>query len=219
MSDPRPASTVVAVRDSEDGLEVLLGRRPVAHAFGGVWVFPGGSVDADDHDEELTGVRGDDRAWRAAALREVAEEVGIFLTDPSTSSDVVLDGRAVHEHVRRTGAAWQPERLGYMSNWVTPEGLPKRFDTRFYLAVVSGEVLGPISPELEQVEWMRPGHALARYDADEIDLILPTLAHLRMIEPFTSAAEVHDHVMSEPEVVAVQPRIVRRNGKTDIEIP
>ena len=95
-----------------------------------------------------------------------------------------LDGRLVHEHVRQCGAAWDPDRLSYLSNWVTPEGLAKRFDTRFYLAVVESVELGPISPELETVEWMSPQTALDRYQRDEIELILPTLAHLRMLVPF-----------------------------------
>ena len=219
MSEPRPASTVIVLHDGPDGLEVLLGRRPTAQAFGGAWVFPGGSVDADDHDPDLTGFSGDDAGWRAAALREVAEEVGIFLTDPAVSSPRVLDGRAVHEHVRGSGACWLPDRLSYLSNWVTPEGLPKRFDTRFYLAVLNGEKLGPISDELELVEWMAPRDALSRHENDEIELILPTVAHLRMLARFDTAADADQFARSQRHVEAIQPRIVRRDGKIDIEIP
>lgn len=219
MSVARPASTVIVIRDGSDGIEVLLGRRPVGQAFGGAWVFPGGSVDADDHEFELVGFRSDDSAWRAAALRELAEEVGIFLTKPAVTTSEVLDGRLVHEHVRGCGASWEPDRLAYLSNWVTPEGLAKRFDTRFYLAVVEIGELGPISAELEVVEWMSPQLALDRYQRDEIELILPTIAHLRMLAPFATAAAADRHARSQPTVEAVQPRIVRRNGKIDIEIP
>jgi 8-oxo-dGTP pyrophosphatase MutT (NUDIX family) len=67
---PRLAATVVVVRGGGDRLEVLMGRRtPKARFMGGAWVFPGGSVDAD---EEL----------RATAVREVFEEVQIALPDP-----------------------------------------------------------------------------------------------------------------------------------------
>jgi 8-oxo-dGTP pyrophosphatase MutT (NUDIX family) len=72
---PRPAATVILLRGGEDSLEVLLVRRnPPARFMGGVWVFPGGAVDA--HEGEGDG------ALRAAAVREVAEEAGIALASP-----------------------------------------------------------------------------------------------------------------------------------------
>ncbi len=219
MSEPRPSSTVIVLRDAGEDFEVLLGRRPRNQAFGGAWVFPGGVVDPEDREQQLTGIDAPDAEWRAAALREVAEEVGIFITDPGVTSKSVLEGRAVHEHVRNSGAAWRHDRLSYLSNWVTPEGLPKRFDTRFFLVVIEAEALGPISAELEVVEWMSPRVALHRYDSDEIDLILPTIAHLRMLLAFSTASEADRYARSQEHVDPVQPRIVRRNGKVDIEIP
>lgn len=218
MSEPRPSSTVIVLRDAGEDFEVLLGRRPRSQAFGGAWVFPGGVVDPEDREQQLTGIDAPDAEWRAAALREVAEEVGIFITDPAVTSKSVLEGRAVHEHVRKSGAAWRHDRLSYLSNWVTPEGLPKRFDTRFFLVVIEAEALGPISAELEVVEWMSPRVALHRYDSDEIDLILPTIAHLRMLLAFSTASEADRYARSQEHVDPVQPRIVRRNGKVDIEI-
>lgn len=182
-------------------------------------MFPGGVVDPEDHEPELTGIDAPDAPWRAAALREVAEEVGLFLTDPGVTADIVLEGRDVHEHVRRSGASWTPERLSYLSNWVTPAGLPKRFDTRFYLAVVVDEVIGPISTELEVVEWMAPRAALERYETGELQLITPTIAHLRMLLPFSSAADADAHARSQERVDPVQPRLVRReDGEIEVEI-
>jgi 8-oxo-dGTP pyrophosphatase MutT (NUDIX family) len=72
---PRQAATVILLRGGTDALEVLLVRRtPEAKFMGGVWVFPGGAVDADDGDG--------DEAVRAAAIRELHEEAGIVLQDP-----------------------------------------------------------------------------------------------------------------------------------------
>src|SRR5690349_19330503 len=72
---PRQAATVIVLRGGGDGLEVLLAQRnPEARFMGGAWVFPGGAVDAADGD--------DDRAHRAAAVREMAEEAGMQLEDP-----------------------------------------------------------------------------------------------------------------------------------------
>ncbi|HEX3909088.1 MAG TPA: NUDIX hydrolase [Solirubrobacteraceae bacterium] len=73
---PRQAATVILLRGGDQRLEVLLVRRtPKARFMGGVWVFPGGAVDADEGDG--------DRAHRAAAIRELREEAAISLSDPA----------------------------------------------------------------------------------------------------------------------------------------
>jgi 8-oxo-dGTP pyrophosphatase MutT (NUDIX family) len=72
---PRQAATVIVLRGAGEALEVLLVRRtPKARVMGGVWVFPGGAVDAHEGDG--------DRAHRAAAIRELREEAAIELDDP-----------------------------------------------------------------------------------------------------------------------------------------
>jgi 8-oxo-dGTP pyrophosphatase MutT (NUDIX family) len=72
---PRQAATVIVLRGGSDALEVLLVKRtPHARFMGGVWVFPGGAVDA--HEGE------GDAAHRIAAVRELQEEAGIVLADP-----------------------------------------------------------------------------------------------------------------------------------------
>jgi 8-oxo-dGTP pyrophosphatase MutT (NUDIX family) len=72
---PRQAASVILLRGGSERLEVLLVRRtPQARFMGGVWVFPGGAVDAGEGDG--------DSAHRAAALRELLEEAAIALDDP-----------------------------------------------------------------------------------------------------------------------------------------
>jgi 8-oxo-dGTP pyrophosphatase MutT (NUDIX family) len=72
---PRQAATVIVLRGGADGLEVLLVKRtPHARFMGGVWVFPGGAVDAGEGEG--------DAAHRIAAVRELQEEAGIALDDP-----------------------------------------------------------------------------------------------------------------------------------------
>jgi 8-oxo-dGTP pyrophosphatase MutT (NUDIX family) len=74
-TSPRRAATVILVRGGTDALEVLLVRRtPEAKFMGGVWVFPGGAVDADDGDGES--------AVSTAAIRELREEARIVLEGP-----------------------------------------------------------------------------------------------------------------------------------------
>ncbi|HEX3511254.1 MAG TPA: NUDIX hydrolase [Solirubrobacteraceae bacterium] len=72
---PRQAATVILLRGGGERLEILLVQRtPRARFMGGVWVFPGGAVDAEEGDG--------DRAHRAAAIRELQEEAAIELRDP-----------------------------------------------------------------------------------------------------------------------------------------
>jgi 8-oxo-dGTP pyrophosphatase MutT (NUDIX family) len=72
---PRQAATVIVLRGGNDALEVLLVKRtPHARFMGGVWVFPGGAVDASEGEG--------DAAHRVAAVRELEEEAGIVLADP-----------------------------------------------------------------------------------------------------------------------------------------
>src|SRR5271167_1249004 len=74
---PRQAATVILLRGGGEQLEVLLVRRtPQARFMGGVWVFPGGAVDAHEGDG--------DEAHRVAAIRELREEAAISLDDPGT---------------------------------------------------------------------------------------------------------------------------------------
>src|SRR3954452_149855 len=72
---PRLAATIILLRGAAQALEVLLVRRtPQARFMGGVWVFPGGAVDAAEGEG--------DAAHRVAAVRELSEEAGIVLDDP-----------------------------------------------------------------------------------------------------------------------------------------
>jgi 8-oxo-dGTP pyrophosphatase MutT (NUDIX family) len=92
--EPRPAATVVLVRDGARGLEVLLLKRHHAMAFlAGAHVFPGGRVEASDRDMPAEQLSGRDRAaaqlpeldpdeavaWHVAAIRELFEEAGLLL--------------------------------------------------------------------------------------------------------------------------------------------
>src|SRR3954451_8759389 len=72
---PRQAASVILLRGGEVALEVLLVKRtPEARFMGGVWVFPGGAVDAEEGDG--------DGAHRQAAVRELHEEASIELPGP-----------------------------------------------------------------------------------------------------------------------------------------
>jgi 8-oxo-dGTP pyrophosphatase MutT (NUDIX family) len=169
----RPAATLILLRrggrHSQRALEVLMVRRnPGARFMPGVWVFPGGAVEAEELIDGVAGgetdVDADELAHRAAAIRELGEEAGIELP---LDTELIL---------------W--------SRWITPEPVPIRFDTRFYLGLAPAH--SPPKPDgMETVDaaWMEPADALARGEAGEIELVFPTIKHLESLLPFASADE------------------------------
>jgi 8-oxo-dGTP pyrophosphatase MutT (NUDIX family) len=166
---PRQAATVLVVRGGAQRLEVLMARRtPKARFMGGAWVFPGGAVDAaEDH--------------RAAAVREVREEVGITLGDP---------------------AALVP-----FARWITPPEVSIRFDTWFFIAVApEGAEVQIDGAEIVDARWFEPSRALEGAAADELLMVFPTIKTLEQVARFGSADELVAWA-STHEVRPVQPRV------------
>lgn len=108
MSDvgvPRPAATVMLVRDSDEGFEVLMLQRNLNSDFvGGAYVFPGGGVDAGDAETDVgdgtlddvaasarLGLPSGGLAYYVACLRELFEEAGVLLAVTESGAPVQLD--------------------------------------------------------------------------------------------------------------------------------
>ena len=129
-----------------------------ASLFGaGWWVFPGGAVEDQDVSSENLALLNSvddpaDSKWLLAALRETAEEVGLCLTDRPVMH---LDRSDVFESVRASGARFNAAAVGYLSRWIAPEVLPKRFDTRFFVAEwTSDQGADPDGSEIVSAEWV-----------------------------------------------------------------
>ena len=155
---PVPAATILLVRDSADGIEVFMVKRHHQIDFiSGALVFPGGKVDKRDNDADLSDfIDGDDgwsdemRALGAAAIREAFEESGILLARDAATGDFVTDDRlAALEHyrpvldkheigiadmLRREKLRLAFDQLARFAHWITPDHMPKRFDTHFFIA-------------------------------------------------------------------------------------
>ena len=210
---PRPAATVIALRRSGDPFEILMVRRAREASFmGGARVFPGGAVDEADHGPLGTTVvrwSGDpaEHAWRAAAVRELAEEAGILIAD----GWLEVGGRTgseLYQAMAAAGIHFDGDALVYLSNWVTPRGLPKRFDTRFYLVEIGTNVVARSDrTEVYDPVWVTPGAALGAADAGTWIVEAPTRAHLEML----ARAGDLDSALEPPKVapVRVEPRLAR----------
>jgi 8-oxo-dGTP pyrophosphatase MutT (NUDIX family) len=244
---PREAATVMLVRPASAGLEVYMLRRQASMAFApGAYVFPGGSVDARDADEEVSWTGPDAAEWgrifaappslaRAlvcAAVRETFEESGVLLAGESpesvvadtTSEDWEADRRALldrsvslGELLTRRGLVLRADLLRPWSRWVTPVVEPRRFDTRFFAAALPpGQRTRDVGGEASEVAWVRPAEALAAGRRGEIRLFPPTVVSL------SELAECGDvgTVLSGPrEVAPIIPEVHEREGAVWLTVP
>jgi 8-oxo-dGTP pyrophosphatase MutT (NUDIX family) len=197
---PRPAATIILLRrggkHKQRGVEVLMVQRnPAARFMPGVWVFPGGVVEESerlrDADAEPSPAH-EELAHRACAVRELAEEAGIVLP--------------------------QDAELHPWSRWITPEVVPIRFDTRFYVALAP-----PHSPpradgeETVDAGWFTPRRALELHRRSEMELVFPTIKHLESLLPYRSSDEVLAAVGRRVEPVL--PKVIGEGEEQRIVLP
>jgi 8-oxo-dGTP pyrophosphatase MutT (NUDIX family) len=215
----RPAATVMLLRngDGPTGIEVFMLRRTLAAAFGsGMYVFPGGKVEAADGDDvEL--------AHRLAAIRECFEEAGVLLAHTSAGEHVsdghpVLAARtAVHDGTVDLVSLCDLhelvpaiDELVWVSHWITPRGEGRRFDTRFYVAPAPAEQ-SSVHDDHETIAslWVDPADALARQSAGELTMMPPTITNLRMLAGFASVDAAMDAARTMPPPTCVLPKLRR----------
>lgn len=201
---PRPAATVLLLRDGTEGLEVLMTRRSATASFApGAYVFPGGGIDADDVQGHAIAARrptqGDLHLTQAiAAIRESFEELGVLLArradgTPATAADVAaLDRHAPFlAQCRARGLELCADQVFVLAHWITDRDLPRRFDVPFLVArMPDGQE--PVADEAEQFEpvWVRPADALARHEAGQFFMIFPTIRTLERLKSHATVQEV-----------------------------
>lgn len=166
-----PAATVILLRDNgaedHNKLEVLMLRKTSKISFGGMWVFPGGKIDAADYpagaNPDAPTSEQTDAAARNAAARETAEEANLRLT-----ADDFID----------------------FAHWTPPPTTPKRFATWFFVAKGShGETIEVDGGEIDDHKWISPAAALAQHAKGDIDLVPPTWVSLYQLTRFKTVAE------------------------------
>ena len=200
----RPAATVLLLRDTAQGIEVLMTRRSMTASFApGAYVFPGGGIDAADAAAHAQSTR---RAGQSdlhltqtiAAIRESFEELGVLLArhangrHVNTQDIAALDRNAPFAaQCQERGFVLAGEDVFVLSHWVTDRDLPRRFDVPFLVArMPEGQI--PVADETEQFEpsWVRPADALARHEAGTFFMIFPTLRTLERLVHYASVDSV-----------------------------
>lgn len=242
----RPASTILLLRDGA-GQEIevfMMVRHHEIEFSSGALVFPGGSVDAADRgiiarSELYTGGAGGDEAalsFRIAAIRETFEESGILLARPRGSKDLVEAKRAAEIEARyrtalaerkttfldmlaESGMVLALDQLVPYAHWVTPEGMPKRFDTWFFVAAAPPEQLGAHDgKESTDSLWLSPREAVAGGASGRFNLPFPTTRNLIRLGKQPSVRAALDDAKGKP-VVTVMPVLTRSNGGRQLRIP
>ena len=237
----RKAASLIVLRDSPRGPEVLLLRRAdkPGDQNSGATVFPGGLIDAADAAfggdglgglddaaaSALLGLAEGGLAFWAGALRECFEECGLLFATAPNGAFAALDSRDADELMtlrralhrgeidfaalcKQLGVTPAADALAYHSHWVTPLGMPKIFDTRFFIAIAPpGQSASHDATELVDLLWLTPAEAVD--PARGLKLLNVTELTLKALGQFGSAGAALAAARAQTVVPRIQPRIAR----------
>jgi 8-oxo-dGTP pyrophosphatase MutT (NUDIX family) len=205
---PLDSASVVLLRDSSQGMQVLLLRRHLASSvLGGAYVFPGGKLDPADQSPALLDklsqnvatlhqrlAEPDLSAERAAglfvaAIREAFEECRILLGQTAVDSpdlqalqDALASGQSWSEAFQNLSLRLSTDTLVPWTRWITPRQASvthKRFDTRFFITrVPEDQTAEHDNHETTETLWVTPRDALIRYWDHQIELAPPQIMGL-----------------------------------------
>lgn len=240
---PVLAATVILMRDTGDKMEVFLGTRSKKVDFAsGVLVFPGGKVDKDDYDSRLTNllcIAGNEQenVLHVAAIREVYEECGVLLARVEDGALVDVDclskmnGKAnllnqgeigFVDFIEQSQLILANDLLALYAHWITPEVMPKRFDTYFFLACLPADQKAVHDgQELVNSLWVSPSEAIDGNKNGKYSIIFPTKCNLDKLAKNINSAEAMRRAKSESDsVIAITPRLEKRqDGNSYLCIP
>ena len=175
------------------------------------------------------------RGVRAAAIRELFEEAGVLLAYQGADILAVNEGNRTRfanyrqafnerkgslvEMARAEQLTLASDRLNYCAHWITPEGLPKRFDTHFFVTTAPAEQQA-VYDNLETSEgiWIAPSEALARAQRDQFPIVFATIHQLHDLAAFGSVAEALQATASTL-VKTHAPVLVERAGQFHVHLP
>lgn len=217
----------------------LLRRSLQSGFMAGHYVFPGGVLDVRDRDADLWephvdmtkaeiernlggGVHWKEiLAYGVAAIRETLEEAGVFLAEQSIPSAGDLagvcslrltDGFDADAFVQTVASdRWRLSlsALRRWSHWITPEGMKRRFDTRFFLAVMpEGQHCRPDAGETVHGLWTTPEKGLRENLDGTLPLSPPTLVTLHQLYAYPGFAALMKAAASRPWNAPILPRLV-----------
>lgn len=237
MSDssaPIPAATVIIVRDTDDGHEVLMVERHRQLVFaGGAVVFPGGRIDTDDRllahaFKDSLQIDQEEAAGRVAAIRESLEETGIAVGIKGLAQDQwsewrkeLLNGRLLSNLLDLSKLKLDLEALTPFARWLPNFKETRIFDTRFYLTrapVTKADTGSADGYETTRLFWTSPQQIIADADQGNAQVIFPTRRNLERLASFRHFEELRSHAL-ETGVRTITPWIEDINGEPWLSIP
>jgi len=195
-------------------------RRPGGAEFApGAYVFPGGSVHREDQafPDEV----------RAAAVRELFEEVGVLLARRRGRFARDAECGRLRERLA-DGATWQAalaelelepalDRLAYFARWITPKPLRRRFDTRFYLCrLPAGQSIHPQPGEVEEWLWVEPGKALVD---PRVTLVHATRMNLEALAAEPDVGRLIARVRRRKPPATIEPQLLQTDDGWQVLMP
>lgn len=204
--------------DSTPVVHMLRRRASMAFA-GGAYAYPGGGVDPRDDDRQIRWAGPTRAWWASrlgvdettaqaivcAAVRETYEEAGVLLAGPTEDTVVgdttgeeweadraalVARDLSFAEFLESRGLVLRSDLLGAWTRWITPEFEPRRYDTWFFVAALpEGQRTRNASTEADRTVWIRPADARDGYDKGDLLMMPPTIATLRQLGAYATAAE------------------------------
>lgn len=232
---PRPAATVVMLRDTNDGIEVfLLKRHGLSDVLGGAYVFPGGKVDPSDAQLDMeahldqalhelhAGLNEPDigpltaASLYVAGLREAFEESGILFAQGASAAHakqataLLRAGHTFSAMLAQMALRLQTSSVLPWSRWITPRVpsmMNKRFDTRFFVsAVPANQIARHDNHETVDSVWLKPRTALEQYWHGQIELAPPQIMSLVHLGRHASVQSVLQAARSRlPPVIEPEP--------------
>jgi len=227
---PRPSATVVLLRDSDRGPEILFVKRRSGDAFGDSWTFPGGVLDDDEHvaricccglaeseANSVLDVEDGGLDYFSTAVRELFEETGVLLVneavDPSLESArrALINGDARwNAFLETNGLTVACDSLFYFTHWITPTVMPKRWTTRFFLAELpQGQEAEPDGIEVTESIWLTADKALQHAREGLGKLPYPTRKTLESFAGLNSIQEYRNWARERQAegIPAIQPEM------------
>ncbi len=237
----RPAATVIIVRNASPQYEIFMLRRTHQAAFaGGMYVFPGGRVDDEDHspvyDDFHTGpdakqskqreALGD--SWQAywiAGIRETFEESGLMLAYDDSNSILSYDEESwvkfrdyrklltagelsLADICQKENLKLAIDLIHFYNRWITPEGRPRRFDTRFFITQAPAKQAGEHDgTETVDSLWISPSKALELHARDKFGMMAVTARQLTAFSEYNTADDFIQMARDNTEFPTYHPTL------------
>ena len=239
LNIPIQSSTIIVIRDSAQGIEVLMTERNPQMEFGaGALVFPGGKVETEDTRENHTiidYVLGGLEVSKITALRELFEETGLLYAVTKVKKLVTTNiqeilvqkfkkslnqsGKTFAQLLRKEDLTLDLSQLLFVGHWITPEISPQRFNTKFFLTEApTGQSLFLDKNEVVTADWLTPMQIIEREKKGTVTLMFPTKLNILKLARFKTVKEALLPQNWHP-VIEVTPYTIKRRGERWLTIP